>query len=98
MNERSIVVRDSISGEYRLPLNQVGRAKIATTHNTGRSGVVIDPRTNVGRLCHGEGTVTIEFNDPAKMAGTYARQLAISVDKPADFVAAVQAFKASTKT
>ena len=96
VNERFIMLRDSIFGEYQLPLNQVSRARVATTHNTGRSGLAIDPHTNVGRLCHGEGTVTIEFNDSLAMAGTYTRQLAISVDKPADFVATVQAFQAST--
>jgi hypothetical protein len=95
VNERFIVVRDSIFGDYRLPLNQVSRAKVATTHNTGRSGVVIDPHTNAGKLCHGEGTVSIEFNDPAEMAGKFPRQLAISVDKPAAFVATVRAFQAS---
>ena len=80
----------------QLFLDQVSRARVATTHNAGRSGLAIDPHTNVGRLCHGEGAVTIEFNDSPEMAGTYTRQLAISVDKPADFVATVQAFQAST--
>jgi hypothetical protein len=97
VNERFIVVRDSIFGEYRLPLNQVSRAWVETTHNTGRSGVVVDPDTNVGRLCHGEGTVTIEFDHPVQMAGSSARQLAISVDTPAAFVATVQAIQASAK-
>jgi hypothetical protein len=96
VNERFIVLRDSIFGEYRLPLNQVTQAKVENTHNTGRSGLVIDPHTNLGRLCHGEGSVIIKFNDPAEIARTYTRQLAISVDKPGDFVAAVKAFQAST--
>lgn len=96
VNERFIVLRDSIFGEYQLPLNQVSRARVATTHNTGRSGLAIDAHTDVGRLCHGEGTVTIDFNDSPEMAGTYTRQLAISVDKPADFVATVEAFQART--
>jgi hypothetical protein len=95
VNERFIVVRDSIFGEYQLPLNQVSRTSVAVTHNAGRSGLVIDPRTNAGRLCHGEGTVAIEFNDPIQIASTPTRRLAISVDKPADFVATVQALQSS---
>jgi hypothetical protein len=66
--ERFIVVRDRSSASTSYPSIRY-RACVATTHNTGRSGLVIDPDTNVGRLCHGEGTVTIEFNDPAEMAG-----------------------------
>ena len=95
VNERFIVLRDSIFYEYRLPLDQVRLGRVATTHNTGRSGLVIDPHTNVGRLCHGEGTVTIEFNHPVQMADAYTRRLAISVDKPADFVTTVQTLQAS---
>ena len=96
VNARFIVLRDSIFAEYWLPLDQVSRARIATTHNTGRSGLIIDTHTSVGRLCHGEGTVSIEFNDPVPMAGAYTRRLAISVDKRADFVATVQAFQTNT--
>lgn len=96
VNARFIVLRDSIFAEYWLPLDQVSRARIATTHNTGRSGLITDTHTSVGRLCHGEGTVSIEFNDPVPMAGAYTRRLAISVDKRADFVATVQAFQTNT--
>ena len=85
----ALVLRDSVFGEYTVPRELVIDVCRAVTPNTGRSGLAVDPASQQGRLCHGDGSVVLRLRDDAEVAGTPVRRLALSVDEPARFVSAV---------
>lgn len=87
----TITLRDSIFDEFQIPASRVKGVHAALTANTGRSGLLIDPDSGSGRLCHGDGTVTLSFCDNTTIRGKQVQLLAVSVDRPAQFVAACTA-------
>jgi hypothetical protein len=92
----TITLRDSIFDEFHVPVARVTGVQTALTSNTGRSGILINSETGSGRLCHGDGTVTLTFGDDTTIRGKTVRRLAVSVDHPAQFVAACVAVMALT--
>ncbi|MGZ8178814.1 hypothetical protein ACXVUM_12875 [Williamsia sp. SKLECPSW1] len=83
----AITLRDSIFDEYPVPVAAISGVRTAVATNTGRSGLRIDASGN-DMLCHGDGTVSLTLRDETTIRGNRVRQLTVSADRPADFVAA----------
>ncbi|WP_143690414.1 hypothetical protein [Williamsia sterculiae] len=86
----AILLSDSIFGEHTIGLELISRVDRRRTRNIGRSGMAIDHDAR-GRLCYGDGSVILELDEVTHIRGMPVRELAISVDHPADFVADIHA-------
>ena len=92
-----LAVRDGIFNELFVPYTAIRAARAVSHPNFGRSGFKVDPAAGAATLAVGDANVTIDL-DPTRLArlppgarSLALRSLRITVDKPAEFVAALLA-------
>lgn len=89
-------LRDGVFSEMVIPYAAITGARIAVTPNFGRSGLKIDELRQAAMLAFGDGTVDLVLDptqalqiggrsQPSRLAG-----MAITVDKPQEFVTALR--------
>lgn len=82
-------LRDMASAEVAVPIPAIASATAKVTTNIGRSGKKI--KGDALLLAHGNATVTLTLDRPVEVKGRPVTSIALTVDDPAVFLAALAA-------